>query len=248
MIELHTSNSIAVLTFRHGRVNAMDLEFLTNLSAELESLAGQTEIAAVILTSSGSSFSAGVDLKRLAREPLEYLDRFLPAIRRVFRQAFEFPKPLVGAIQGHALAGGCVLACGCDYRIANQESKIGMPELRVGLPLPPEGIEILRFVASSQHLQRIVTSGRTYIGPAAVEAGLVDESLPPDQVLTRARTIAQELARIPASVFGLSKRQIRQPILERICRHESRFMSEIDRLWRTDAVRANVSAYVAERL
>lgn len=245
---LQQDDGIAILSLKHGKVNAMDLEFLETLSIQLEGLAAAPELEVLILTAAGTTFSAGVDLKRLVAEPIEYNDQFLPAIRRLFRTAFEFPKPLVGAIRGHALAGGCVLASCCDYRLLSSQAKIGMPELRVGLPLPPEGVEILRFVAATQHLQRIVTSGRTYVGPDAIQAGLADEVLAPEQVLPRALGVALELQAVPGSVFALSKRQIRRPIVERICRHESRFAEEVEQLWRDEEVRDNVRRFVAERL
>ncbi len=248
MFDLHHENRIAILTLKHGKVNAMDLEFLETISSQLEVLANDPNVSVLILGNAGSTFSAGVDLKRLVAEPLGYLDRFLPAIRHLFRTAFEFPKPLIGAISGHALAGGCVLASCCDYRILSSEAKIGMPELRVGLPLPAEGIEILRFVAATQHLQRIVTAGRTFIGPAAVAAGLADEAIPVEQIRSRAVGMALELQAVPAKVFALSKRQIRRPISERICRHESRFQAEVERLWRDEEVRDNVRGFIATRL
>lgn len=248
MFDLHHENRIATLTLCHGKVNAMDLEFLETIANQLDTLGADPQVAVLILATRGTTFSAGVDLKRLVNEPLEYLDRFIPAIRRLFRTAFEFPKPLVGAIGGHALAGGCVLACTCDYRILAAQAKIGMPELRVGLPLPPEGIEILRFVAATQHLQRIVTSGRTFVGEAAVQAGLADETAPAEQVLARAKGVAMELQAVPSAVFKLSKRQIRRPIVERICRHESRFQDEVERLWRDEEVRDNVRGFIAHRL
>lgn len=248
MFDLHHENRIATLTLRHGKVNAMDLEFLETLRRQLDGLAKDSNVSVVILTTAGTTFSAGVDLKRLVAERLEYNDSFLPAIRQLFRAAFQFPKPLVGAIRGHALAGGCVLASCCDYRLLSSQAKIGMPELRVGLPLPPEGVEILRFVAATQHLQRIVTSGRTYLGQDAVNAGLADEVLAVEQVLPRAQGVAIELQAVPASVFALSKRQIRRPIVERICRHESNFQEEVARLWRDEEVRDNIRRFIAERL
>ena len=148
MVEVTNVGPIAVVVLKHGKVNAMDIELLESATATLKELAASNSVGAVVLTGTGTVFSAGVDLKRLIAETPAYLDRFFPAIRKLFFEAFTFPKPLVGAINGHALAGGCVLACSCDYRVLNREAKIGMPELRVGLPLPPEGIEILRFVAA----------------------------------------------------------------------------------------------------
>jgi enoyl-CoA hydratase len=232
----------------HGKVNAMDIELLESLTTTFQSLAISNAVGAAVLTGTGSVFSAGVDLKRLIGEPPAYLDRFFPALRKLFFEAFIFPKPLVGAINGHALAGGCVLASCCDYRLLSREAKIGMPELRVGLPLPPEGIEILRFVAATQHLQRIVTSGKTFVNESAVTAGLADESVPADVVRSRAKEIAHELLSIPANVFHLSKRQIRQPVINLIHANETQFISEIDPLWRDPKILSAVAEYVKSRL
>ena len=248
MIEVTNDGPIAIVVLKHGKVNAMDLELLESLTETLNELAASNSVGAVVLTGTGTVFSAGVDLKRLIAETPGYLERFFPAIRKLFFEAFTFPKPLVGAINGHALAGGCVLACSCDYRVLNRESKIGMPELRVGLPLPPEGIEILRFVAATQHMQRIVTSGKTFVGESAIAAGLGDESVPADVVLARSMEIANELLSVPANVFHLSKRQIRQPVIDLIRANESHFINEIDPLWRDPKILASVAAYVKSRL
>ena len=82
-------------------------------------------------------FSAGVDLFRVIDGGAAYPDRFLPAMRRFFQTLLTFPKPVVAAVNGHAIAGGCIIAAACDYRImATGNGRIGVPELSVGVPFP----------------------------------------------------------------------------------------------------------------
>ena len=94
-------------------------------------------VKAVILTGSGSSFSAGVDLFRVLKDGPEYGRRFLPVLDNFLRAALTLPKPMIAAINGHAIAGGCILAATCDHRIMTEgNGRIGIPELAVGVPFP----------------------------------------------------------------------------------------------------------------
>src|SRR3990170_4721879 len=106
--------------------------------------AAAAPIKAVIVTGSGSSFSAGVDLYRVVNDGPEYGRRFLPVLDAFLHAALPFPKPMVAAINGHAIAGGCILAAACDHRImAEGNGGIGIPELAVGVPFPPLPVQIM---------------------------------------------------------------------------------------------------------
>src|SRR6516225_1366555 len=98
---------ILTLRLAHGKASALDVELLDALLGELDGSA--EDIRAVILTGTGSIFSAGVDLLRLTREGADYVRRFLPLLSRFVRTLFAFPRPVVTAVNGHAIAGGCVL-------------------------------------------------------------------------------------------------------------------------------------------
>ncbi len=137
MIELKNEDGIAVVTTRHGKANALDIELCEELAKCFVGLRN-ADARAVVVTGQGRIFSAGVDLIRLSSGGPDYVRAFLPALHRLYDAVFFHPKPVVAAINGHAVAGGCVLACCADRRImARGRGRIGVTELLVGVPFPP---------------------------------------------------------------------------------------------------------------
>ena len=153
MIEILSRDGIDVLQMNHGPVNAMDLEFCRAMNHQLKIAASNDDCRAVVLRGNDRVFSAGIDLKRWLREPVDYVQPFLAELERLFQRVFSFPKPIVAMINGPAVAGGCMVAAACDYRWITTTASIGIPELRVGVPLPMLAIEIMRFVARSDAFQ-----------------------------------------------------------------------------------------------
>ena len=143
MIERETRGEVAVLRLAHGKVNAIDVELLEELEEELTA-AERSPARALVLTGRGTSFSAGVDLFRVVEEGRFYLELFLPVLSRALGRLFTFPRPVVAAANGHAIAGGAILAFACDHRIvADGPARIGVPELQVGVPFPCLPLEIV---------------------------------------------------------------------------------------------------------
>ncbi len=242
------TNQIMTITMSYGKVNALDLEFCHELKSNLEELAEDDSCRGVILTGSGQVFSAGVDLKRVIREEIPYLDQFLRALIDVFKAAFCFSKPLIAAINGHAVAGGCIIASACDYRLLAPQAKIGIPELRVGVPLPTVAIEIMRMVSAPPAFQKMVNIGSTFSGEESLANGLADELVERDEQQQVALDRASQLADIPSVVFGISKKQLRKPAIDRIAKGEAEFQSRVFELWRSDEIRNAIRTYVAKRL
>ena len=120
------------------------------------------------MTGRGNVFSAGVDLFKVLDGGGAYLDTFLPALHDALLRLFSLPRPVVAAINGHAIAGGCVLACTTDLRVmAEGDARIGMPEVRVGVPFPAAIFEFVRAAVGPRWLSEIVYLGRTYTPEAA---------------------------------------------------------------------------------
>jgi enoyl-CoA hydratase len=243
MIERSERDGIVTLRLAHGKASVMDLELVEEIArtfAETEA----SDARAVILTGTGSIFSAGVDLFRLVDGGNEYCDRFVPALSRMLLDVFSFTRPLIVATNGHAIAGGCILTLAGDYRImASGNGRIGMPELLVGVPFPPSVLEAVRFVVPPQHLQMLIYSGRTMTPDEALQYGLVDEVS--DDLQTRAETVAHQLAALPAESFGLAKRQTRDRAISRAKHYANELDDRVREIWSDPATHQRIRAYLA---
>lgn len=216
MIERQDQEGIRILRLAHGKVSAMDIELAEAFTAELTAAAKAASVRAVVVTGTGSSFSAGVDLFRLIKDGPAYGERFLPVLDTMLRDALTFPKPLVAALNGHAIAGGCILAAACDRRImAEGNGRMGVPELVVGVPFPALPLQIVAARVPDAALRDLVFTGRTVQAAEAVALGLVDEKCPAEALLDRAIAVANQLAAIPAEAFALTKEAFTTLILDR---------------------------------
>jgi len=244
MYESTEVNGATVIELVHGKANAMDLEFCTAIADLLRQLATGGS-GGVILTGRGRIFSAGVDLLRLLEGGPEYAREFVPALAAMARALFEFPRPLVAAVNGHAIAGGCVMACAADVRLlADGGARMGVPELQVGVPFPPIALEIMRSASAPAVFTRLVEEGPLLDGEVAKASGLVEAVVPADELMARALERASRLAAVPPEVFALTKRQIRAPVLARADAMEQAAGDAIRRIWTSPQTFDTVRAYV----
>jgi enoyl-CoA hydratase/carnithine racemase len=246
MVVREDRGAIAVLRMAHGRANALDPEVLRALSGALEAAA---DAPALVLTGTGAMFSAGVDLKRLAASGPDYPGELIPALVDCFARFFYHPRPVVAAVNGHAIAGGCVLACCADRRLmARDAGRIGITELLVGLPFPALAFEVMRFVAAPQHFPALVYSGATFPPDEAHGLGLVDEVVAPAALLDRAVADARTLALLSPQAFTVTKRQLRLDITERMKKHGRRIDAEASKIWASTKATETIRDYVARTL
>ena len=243
MIERKDADGIRVLKLAHGKVSAIDIELGEALVAELND-AIDPSVKAVIITGTGSSFSAGVDLFRLIKDGPEYGRRFVPVLDEFLRSTLTFPKPIVAAINGHAIAGGCILAAACDHRIMTEgNGRIGIPELAVGVPFPALPLQIMAARLTDGHLRDLVFTGRTVQIDEAKTMGLIDEKCPAGMLLDRATEVAQKLAAIPAGTFALTKEAFYSPILER-ARQQADLNARVGEAWLQQHTYDTIRAYL----
>lgn len=209
---------IAIIRLRGGRANAMSTDLLEALSRVVDQVTASDARAAVV-TGDDKVFSAGlalpdlVDLDRAAMA--ERIDGFAVAMRRVL----ECPMPVVAAVNGHAIAGGCVLALMCDARIAaTGGAKVGLNEVQLGIGLPAVVVEPLRLRVPPTSLTAIALEGRLFSVDDARAAGLVDEIVAPGELEPRAVARAAELGRASRAAYAQVKRALIRPALEAIDR------------------------------
>jgi enoyl-CoA hydratase len=244
VIEAGEQDGVALLRLADGKANAMSLELCRALTARF----GEVALApAVVVTGTGHIFSAGVDLLRLIDGGAAYIREFLPALSTMLATVFAHPKPVVAAINGHAVAGGCVLACAADRRpMARDAGRIGVPELLVGVPFPPAAMEIMRCATAPQYFEEALFGGATYAPPEAAARGLVHDIVDPHELIGRAVAAAKSLAALPPAAFALTKRQTRAPALERLARADVE--ATVAEIWTAPETLARIRDYIARTL
>jgi enoyl-CoA hydratase len=247
MIERSQHEGILTLRLAHGKANALDVELLDSLLHELDGVA--TDVRALIVTGTGSIFSAGVDLFRLTQGGADYVRRFLPLLSRFVQTLFAFPRPVVAAVNGHAIAGGGVMVLAADARLmAEGTGRIGVPELLVGVPFPVAALEVVRFAVPRHKLQSLIYTGRTLPPQEALTAGLVDEVVAPSELLARAQEIAQQFAQIPPQVYRLTKQTLRAEALERIDRTSELHDQAVLEVWSAAETHTHIREYLARTI
>ncbi len=248
MIQRETAGNVEVLRLRHGKVNALDTELLQALDEQLVALE-EEPWRAVVLTGEGRAFSAGLDLQRMVDGGADYVASLLEVLTRLIWRLIRFPRPTVAAINGHAIAGGCILSCTCDARLmASGGGRIGVTELLVGVPFPTAGLEPVRDVVDRRHLRRVVYESALLSADEALDAGLVDEVLPPEDLIPRALELGERLARIRPPVFTMTKRQLTAPLVERIERSTALHGSDAENLWFGDEALDAIRRFVEKTL
>lgn len=227
----------------HGKASALDLELLEAISRALDDAC---DARGVILTGTGSIFSAGVDLFRMLDEGAEYVRAFLPALETTIRKLFTFPRPVVAAINGHAIAGGCILAMASDIRImARGKGRIGVPELRVGVPFPPIALEVVRYAAPAE-AHRMIFGGQTYSADEALTRSLVDAIAEQADILARAEEAMVEELFVPTATYALTKLQLHAPALAAADALDVN--DELVRLWSDPAIHAHIRDYLEKTI
>ena len=236
-VRVEDHDEVRVLRIDRPPVNALDADTLHELADGLDAANADGTVRAIILTGTGTVMSAGADLVKVLEAEDDYIDAGIDALTRAFRTLFVLPKPVVAAVNGHALAGGAVLTCGCDHRVMGEGSgRIGAIELAAGVPFPAWAIELVRHGVNNSHFEEVVYFGRAYEPSAALQVGLVDELAPSDNVMGVAAERARKLARVPSTTYALTKRSARAATVG-MAEALTRYDDDVKKAWRSDEVK-----------
>ncbi len=186
--------------------NALGSPVMHALLGELERAGG----GPVLLTGKGDAFSAGLNLKEVARLDGAGMEAFLKTLEQLINALFTYPGPVVAAVNGHAIAGGCVLALCADHSVARADPdiRIGLNEVALGLEFPPGVFRMLRTQLAPERLNRAVLAAELVPPRRALELGLIAEVTEGD-LLTVARERLAALAAHPPAAFAAAKRMLR---------------------------------------
>jgi enoyl-CoA hydratase/carnithine racemase len=230
MILVEHQDRVAIVKLQRGVTNPLDRRLVDQLGGTLQEVAGDPAVRGVVLGSASDKFfSIGFDIPQLLELTRPEFATYYRAFNRVCLDLFTLPKPTVAAITGHAIAGGCILALCCDYRlIADGRRLMGLNEIKLGVPVPYVAHRILRDLVGGRQARQIVESGDFYRPEESLSLGLVDQVCPPDQVLSRAVDRASLLGSSSPEAFAVIKRnrveRLEAEILARLADKEQLFV------------------------
>lgn len=207
MLTTSQHDKTVVIKLANGVTNALSLELIDELTETLQKLRSNTEIHGIVLGSENDKFfSIGFDLPILYDLPRKDFEIFYRRFNQACLQLYTIPRPTVAAITGHAIAGGCILALCCDYRLmADGRKLIGLNEIKLGVPVPFLADSILRSLVGTRTGSEIIEIGDFYTADVALQMGLVDQVLPIEQVLSASVEKARELGASPPKAFAMIK-------------------------------------------
>ncbi|MHB8586873.1 MAG: enoyl-CoA hydratase/isomerase family protein [Thermoplasmatota archaeon] len=198
-----------VLTLnRPEKRNALNAETRRDLLAALASAAERPEVRVIVITGAGKAFAAGADVAEMnARTLLEQRDFILPP--HIYDAVRLLRKPVIAAVNGPALGAGCELAMACDLRVAAAGATFGQPEIRLGIIPGGGGTQRLVRLVGRGRAFLMLTTGESLSAERAAEAGLVDEVVAPEALLSRCKEIAMQIAANSPLTVALAKEAVR---------------------------------------
>jgi enoyl-CoA hydratase/carnithine racemase len=212
-IDVSSEDGVALVRIDHPPANALDPALLAESLGALERVRAD-DPPAVVLTGSGRFFSAGADLRVVpALSGAEQAD-MARDINRLFAGWYRLPRPVVTAVNGHAVAGGLVLALCGDYRIGPRSGQFGLTEVRVGIPYPSVAFAVVTRELSPPVARRLALAATLVDSTTALDAGVFDEVVDDEDVLARALQVARDLAALPPRTYALTKQRLRSGVGE----------------------------------
>jgi enoyl-CoA hydratase len=205
--------AVAVVTLSRPPANAMDAASLVELAEEIDRLGREPDVDAIVLTGEGRTFSAGLDLKAITDLDADGQEALIEGLNRAFLAVFECPRLVVAAVNGHAIAGGLILALCCDVRlVADIPLRAALAEVTVGVVYPVGAIEVVRHELAGAARRRLVLRGDPVDAAEGVALGVFDRVVPADELLDAALAEARDSR--PPVAYARIKAQLRRPAIE----------------------------------
>lgn len=243
---LELDQGVAILRMNAGKANAIGPTFLQRLDGLLDDLAA-SEARAAVLVGYDKFFSAGLDLPSLVDRDRAGMAAFMRHFGETMLRVFALPMPVVAAINGHAVAGGCVLALMADVRLmAAGNGRIGLNEVQLGIGLPAEVIEPLRLQLPPASWLPIALAGKLVLPDEAVRLGLVQETVAATELLVTAVALAAEMAQVPNAGFAQVKAALRRPTLAAVAQVGAQELERWLDTWFDVAGQTRIQAAVAK--
>ncbi len=202
-ITYRVENRVALITLNRPQVlNAMNKQLWLDLESAFKEARGDDGVRAVILTGAGRAFSTGADLKDSKGRSLEDYREYLTLLQEITRMILRFPKPTIAAVNGYALGSGYELALACDLRIAAESAQFGSPEAKVSSSVTGGAMRLLPLLVGPAKAKELLFTSEYIPAREAARIGLVNRVVPDEELMDRARELAEKT--LPNSAFSIT--------------------------------------------
>ncbi len=240
-VSVSKEGGIATVTLNRGKVNAINEPLIEQLDSCFVKLANDKTVKAIILTALGKFFSFGFDIPEFLTYPKESFIRYLTKFTNLYTSLFIFPKPIVAALNGHTIAGGCMLALSCDSRIMSSgKAKISLNEIGFGSTVFAGSIAMLKFCVGQKNAESVLYSGTMYTADEAIQLGLIDQISSSENLMENAKKAAQEFAGKELLAFSALKGLLRKPVAEEMVKREKDAIREFVDIWYSEETWKNL--------
>ncbi len=204
-VSIDDRSGVATVTLDRPKLNALNRQMQNELRDEFLALGANEKVRAIVMTGNDRAFAAGADVKEMVNWTSADVIREGAELEASFSSIAQTRQPIIAAVAGYALGGGCELALCADLRIAGEGAQFGQPEILLGIIPGAGGTQRLARLIGSSRAKELILTGRTIGSAQALAIGLVNEVVSDDQVLARALTLATELATRPAVAAQAAK-------------------------------------------
>jgi 3,2-trans-enoyl-CoA isomerase len=244
-VSLTTNEGIARVALSRGKVNAINERVVDELTDCFRALSYDPGVTAVILTGEGKFFTFGFDIPEFLSYTKEAFVRYLTKFTGLYTDIFLYPKPVVAALNGHTIAGGCMLAIACDYRIMVPENaRISLNEINFSSSVFAGSVEIMKLWLGQRQAEAALLSGAMYSAEEALQLGLIDRIAAKADLENEAVKKAREYAAQDAAAFRSIKKLLRQATAEEMMKREKASILEFVDIWYSEKTWKNLQEKV----
>ena len=245
-IQIEIKNGIGALRLAGPRGNAMGPALVSDLSSALRIVGSDSSVRAVLLSSAHPKlFCPGLELVALSEATRAEMGEFMVDFATLLTDLFALKKPVVAAVNGAAVAGGCLLALTADWRIAKRGALMGLNEVKIGVPLPWSAVMLLRTAAPAYAQSAVALLGRNFEGEAAATAGLVHEVVDAEAFDSTVSERLAEFAEKDPFAFGVTKGYLRGATVAAMRDRETALLDEFLDGWFSPLTQARIQKAAA---
>lgn len=241
LVTMYREDSVATVVLNHGKVNALNESTVEELQVAFDSLTDDDSVRAVVLTGNDKFFSFGLDVPELYDYTEEEFQHYLVKFTGLYTSIFQFPKPVIASIGGHAIAGGCILALACDYRLMVEgKARVGLNEMTFGSSIFAGSVEMLIYCCGQRNAETVLMGGQMYPARQALDLGLIDRVVSPEDFTEETTAVAALYAERDPEAYAALKALLRSPVVDQMERSEQESIRAFTDIWYSDAVRKNL--------